>query len=209
MPCCTSLPPEARARRRALAALLCAGLAGASGVAWAAAPGVPSLRVERSDDEVLLYAELSFELAPSVQDALLKGIPVHFVAEARVLRERWYWFDQELAAATRYTRVAYQPLTRHWRLNTSSEPINDAELGLGLSQQYESLAEVMAAVQRIAGWKIASTEQLAGGGAQLLQFQFRLDASQLPRTFQLGGLRQSDWHLALERRQPLELERKP
>jgi hypothetical protein len=27
----------------------------------------------------------------------------------------------------------------------------------------------------------------------------------LPRTFQLGGLRQSDWHLALERRQPLEL----
>jgi hypothetical protein len=34
--------------------------------------------------------------------------------------------------------VAYQPLTRRWRLNTSSEPINDAELGLGLSQQYES-----------------------------------------------------------------------
>lgn len=209
MPCCTSLPPEARARRRALAALLCAGLGGAAPIAWAGTPGVKALRVERSDDEVLLYAELSFELAPSVQEALLKGIPVHFVAEATVLRERWYWLDQELAFAARYTRVAYQPLTRHWRLNTSSEPINDAELGMGLSQQYESLAEVMTAVQRIAGWKIASAAQLAGGGAQILQFQFRLDASQLPRTFQLGAVRQPDWQLALERRQPLELERKP
>ncbi|MEZ5607761.1 MAG: DUF4390 domain-containing protein [Burkholderiaceae bacterium] len=209
MPCCTSLPPEGRTRRRALAALLCAGLDGLPSAAWAAAPGVQALRVERSDDEVLLYAELSFELATSVQDALLKGIPVHFVAEAKVLRERWYWFDQELSAAARFTRVAYQPLTRHWRLTTSGEPINDAELGLGLSQQYESLDEVMAAVRRIAGWRIASAEQLAGGGAQLLQFQFRLDASQLPRTFQLGGLRQSDWQLSLERRQPLELERTP
>jgi hypothetical protein len=135
MPCCTSLPPEARARRRALAALLCAGLAGASGAAWAAAPGVPSLRVERSDDgSAVCRAQL--RAGPSVQDALLKGIPVHFVAEAGSARA--LVLVRPGAGGRHATRVAYQPLTRRWRLNTSSEPINDAELGLGLSQQYES-----------------------------------------------------------------------
>ena len=190
-----------------LGGLLSSAALGLAGLAQAAAPGVDELRVERGDEGLFLYAPLSFELAPSVQDALLKGIPIYFVAEARVLRERWYWFDQPVASAQRFTRIAYQPLTRHWRISTSSEPLVGAEYGLGLTQQYDSLDEVMGAVQRIAGWKIANAAELSGGGVQVLQFQFRLDASQLPRTFQLGTVRQSDWHLQLERRQVLSAER--
>jgi hypothetical protein len=45
----------------------------------------------------------------------------------------------------------------------------------------------MAAVQRIAGWKIASTEQLAGGGAQLLQFQFGWTPASCRAPFQRVG----------------------
>ena len=209
MPCCKSRPPDSATRRDVLGGLLAGAALGLAGLAHAAAPGVDELRVERSDEGLFLYAHLSFELAPSVQDALLKGIPIHFVAEARVLRERWYWFDQPVALAQRFTRIAYQPLTRHWRISTSSEPLVGAEYGLGLTQQYDSLDEVMSAVQRIAGWKIAGAAELASGGTQVLQFQFRLDASQLPRTFQLGAVRQADWHLQLERRLVLSAERGP
>ena len=207
MPCCKSHPPDSATRRRVLGGLLTGAALGWASLAHAGAPGVDELRVERSDEGLFLYAQLSFELAPSVQDALLKGIPIHFVAEARVLRERWYWFDQPVATAQRFTRIAYQPLTRHWRISTSSEPLVGAEYGLGLTQQYDSLADVLSAVQRIAGWKIASAGELSGSGTQILQFQFRLDASQLPRTFQLGAVRQSDWHLQLERRLVLSPER--
>lgn len=208
MPCCSSLRPDAATRRRVLAGLLLGAALGPAAMAPAAAAGVDELRVERSDEGLFLFAQLDFELAPSVQDAVLKGIPIYFVAEARVMRERWYWFDQSVAAAQRYTRVAYQPLTRHWRISSSSEPLVGAEHGLGLTQQYDSLEDVMGAVQRIAGWKIASAAELpSGGGAQIVQFQFRLDASQLPRTFQLGAVRQADWHLSLERRLVLNPER--
>ncbi|HMN22636.1 MAG TPA: DUF4390 domain-containing protein [Ottowia sp.] len=202
MPCWKSARLEARLLRVLLVLALVAGpMLGRSEPAQ-----LEELRVERVDGELFLFAQMRFGLAPSVEDALRKGIAVHFVAEARITRERWYWTDERLAQALRYTRVAYQPLTRRWRVNVSSTPITGAALGLGLTQFYDSLEEALGAVQRIAGWRIASAEQLASEGRQTLQFRFRLDSSQLPRTFQLGNVGQADWHLAIERRIDLSVE---
>lgn len=112
-----------------LGGLLSSAALGLAGLAQAAAPGVDELRVERGDEGLFLYAQLSFELAPSVQDALLKGIQVYFVAEARVLRERWYWFDQPVASASasralpisrsRATGASAPPASRWWARNTA------------------------------------------------------------------------------------------
>lgn len=203
MRCCTSPRPEAWLARALLVLALLLGLA----PTHAAQPvALEELRVERTDGELFLFAQMRFELAPSVEDALRRGIPVQFVAEVRITRERWYWTDEKLVRAQRYTRIAYQPLTRRWRVNTSNEPITGTELGLGLTQYYDSLVDALAAVQRIAGWKVANATDLAGGGRQLLQFRFRLDSSQLPRTFQLGAVGQADWQLSIERRIDLSTE---
>lgn len=176
-------------------------------LAAASAVELDELRVERVDDSVYLSAQLQLHLPAVVEDALDKGIPVHFVVEADVLRERWYWSDQKLVSARRYLRVAYQPLTRRWRLNVSSEPIGNAGLGVNLSQHYDSLAEVMAVVERIARWRIADAAAMEEGGRQFLRFRFRLDVSQLPRTFQIGAIGASDWNLSVERR--IELTQEP
>lgn len=170
-----------------------------SGLAQAA-PRLEELRVEQSGDALLLFAQIELELTPAVQDVLHKGIPVHFVARARIRRERWYWMDQKLLTARRYMRVAYQPLTGRWRVNTSSQPIGQAELGLSLSQYYGSLPEALMAVQRIAGWKIAERHQLAASGRQTLEFRYRLDTRQLPRTLQIGNLERADWHWSIDQR---------
>lgn len=166
----------------------------------ARAASLEALRVERTDDGLYLTANLDFTLSPVVEDALQKGIPVHFVVEADVRRERWYWSDQTLASARRYFRVAYQPLTRRWRLNVSSEPLSDTGLGVSLTQNFDSLDEVLAAVRRLRRWRIAGAGELEGGGRLQLWFQFRLDSSQLPRALQLGSVGQSDWMVSIERR---------
>ena len=165
-----------------------------------------SLRVERSEEGLLLSAKVNIRLPNAVEEALDKGIPVHFVADATVLRERWYWTDQRVGEAQRYMRVAYMPLTRRWRLNTSSEPLTNAGLGVSLTQHYDSLDEVMSSVGRIARWKIASAADIDAGGRQSLRFQFRLDASQLPRTFQIGTTGQSAWAVGVERQVDLTQE---
>lgn len=165
-----------------------------------------SLRVERAEEGLFLTARVAFDLSPLVQDALQKGIPVHFVAEAEVLRERWYWYDQTVASAQRHMRVAYQPLTRRWRLNTSSEPLANAGLGVSLSQSFDSFEEVMTSVQRIGRWRIASAADLESSGRLSVRFRYRLDASQLPRALQIGSVGQADWAISAERRIDLAQE---
>ncbi len=203
LPCCARNCAE---RWLARVLLLFVLALGAVAPARAATVQLDELRVDRTIGGLFLYAQLNFKLSSSIDDVLRKGIPVYFVASARVMRKRWYWYDEELSRAERHMRVAYQPLTRQWRLNTSSEAISGDQLGLGLTRYYDSLADTLAALQRIGGWKIADLAALSGGGQQYLDFQFRLDSGQLPRTLLLGNLGGADWNLVVERRIDLSQE---
>ena len=166
----------------------------------------PLLRLERADDALWLSTQLQFDLSPAVVDALHKGIPIFFVAEADVLRERWYWINQKVVTAKRQFRLAYQPLTNRWRLNISSGEVVEAALGLALNQNFDTWGEALNTVRRISRWKIADASELAPNGRYLIEFRFRLDLAQLPRPLQIGTLGQSDWSVALASEQVLEGE---
>jgi hypothetical protein len=174
----------------------CVALAGPAGAQNAE---LAALRVDRQDDGLFLTARVDFRLSSLVEDALRKGIPIHFVAEAEIKRERWYWYDQTVASVQRHMRVTYQPLTRRWRLNSSSEPLVNAGLGVSLAQNYDTLEEVTSALQRIGRWKIAEPQELSADGRHTLHFRFRLDGRQLPRALQLGSVGQSAWVVSVER----------
>ncbi len=176
------------------------------GPAWAEPPAteITQLRLERSEEGVLLTAQVAFELPPVIDDALAKGIPMFFVAEAVLFRDRWYWYDKQVAAAERHMRLSYQPLTRRWRLVVSSMPIGNS--GLALGQTFETREEAMAAVQHISHWKIAEPGDVDPDARYNVDFRFRLDVSQLPRPFQIGAFGHSDWNVAAMRNQRLALE---
>jgi hypothetical protein len=181
-------------------------LFGSSAAAWAqVTPAeVTQLQVERTEDGVLLSAAVRFELPQAVDDALAKGIPMFFVAEATILRDRWYWYDKRVAHATRHMRLAFQPLTRRWRLQVSSSPIGNS--GLVLGQMFDSRDEALAAVQRISRWRIAEPGEVDPEGTHNVDFRFRLDVSQLPRPFQIGAVGQADWYILAVRTQRLAFE---
>lgn len=167
------------------------------GHAWAQTSSVEltELMPVRKDNALLLNAQLKLELGPAVEDALIKGLAVHFVVEAEVLRERWYWTDKKIGAASRYYRLAFQPLTRRWRLNVSSEPISATGLAGSISQNFETLAEALSVIRRQSAWKIADAQSLDPDARQRLRYDFRLDVSQLPRPFQIAAGNQADWNL--------------
>lgn len=179
-----------------LGLLLLVGLA-APAVAQSPTAEVTQLRVERTEDGVLLSANTRFDLPQPVEDALAKGIPMFFVAEAVLLQDRWYWYDKRLAAATRHMRLSYQPLTRRWRLQVSAAQIGNS--GLALGQIFESRDEALAAVQRISHWKIAEPGEFDPAARHSVEFRFRLDVSQLPRPFQIGAVGQADWNVSASR----------
>jgi len=190
----------------ALRCLLACLLMAAAVVRAQVATEITQLRLERSDDEWQVSAQLQFEVPQVVEDALLKGIPMVFIYSADVLRERWYWYDKKVLGTERQFRLAYQPLTRHWRLNVSNGPASSSGMGLALNQSYESLALALGAIKRLTKWKVADATELDGNAKYKLDFRFRLDLGQLPRPFQIGALGQSDWDIAATVLMPLIAE---
>ena len=163
----------------------------AVGASLAHADGIElsALDLTRGDEGLLLGYTASVVLPHAVEDALQKGVPLHFVAEAEVLRSRWYWRDKRVARATRTWRITWQPLTRRYRVNFGS-----------LSQSYDSLSDALWVVQRATRWKLAEAGDLDDGNGQYLEFSLRLDTSQLPRPLQISFGGQAEWALEVERR---------
>lgn len=153
------------------------------------------LRAVRQDNALVLDAQLKLELGPVVEDALVKGLAVHFVAEAELMRDRWYWFDRKMGMVTRYYRLAFQPLTRRWRLNVSTDPISGASLAGSISQNFETLQDALGVIRRQSQWKVADIHDLQTEARQYVLYRFKLDVSQLPRPFQIAAGNQAEWNL--------------
>lgn len=183
-------------RVAALACLLCGSLFLPGPAVAQPAAEVSQMRLERAADGIYLYANIAIELPAAVEDALLKGVPMFFVAEAEVVRHRWYWTDKKVAVTQRHMRLAYHPLTRRWRLNVSSGAITASSLGLALNLGFETLPEAVAALQRLSGWKIADAGVLDPEATHKVDFRFSLDLTQLPRPFQIGAFGHSDWSIS-------------
>jgi hypothetical protein len=160
---------------------------------------ITALRVERATDGLYLSASLNFELPGAVQDALLKGVPMIFVSEVDIYRDRWYWYDKRIATATRSVRVAFQPLTRRWRISVASGTVTNAATGIALTQHFDTLNEAFTAVRRIARWKIADSAEVDIDLRHNVNFRFKLDVSLLPRPLQIGVLGQNEWSINAER----------
>ena len=153
----------------ACACLLAAVPARAQGVELA------TLQTVRVDGALNLEFAARVTLPKAVEDALQRGVPIYFLAEAQLLRERWYWRDERVARISRSWRVAYQPLTGAWKLS----------LG-GLNQTYHTLTEALTTASRSAGWKLADLSQLDPDKNYRVQFSYRLDTTQLPGPMQFG-----------------------
>lgn len=195
--CETRSPPATDARHRTVrpktSALLFTWFAAVLalllglGAGQATALDLTRLTAERSEHGVLLNFETRFELPAPVLDALQKGVALHFVADARLLRGRWYWRDQRVSQATRSWRLSYQALTFSYRVSQG-----------GLSQTYASLDDALRALQRASRWRIADPLAADDDAHYYVEFSYRLDASQLPRPMQIGIGSQPEWNLQVD-----------
>jgi hypothetical protein len=151
-----------------------------------AALDLQELAVERHDG-VSVSFNVRLRLPPAVEEALQRGIPLYFAAEATLYRPRWYWRDERIARTRRSWRLSYQPLTSSWRVSQG-----------GLHQSYDSQGEALAAISRATRWKLAELGQVVPDERYYVEFSYQLDTAQLPRPMQIGVGAQADWALGVE-----------
>jgi hypothetical protein len=196
----TPMPPHGSLRRRsvlsalglAASRLLLPGVAAGAGAgrALAAESELTVFEITRDEDGVFLSYAVDFALGKGPEDALVRSVPLFFVAEADVFRERWYWRDRRVTRATRVWKIVFQPLTSTYRVTTMG----------GLSQNHPTREEAIVSLSRSTRWKVAEASQI-DDGRHYLEFNYRLDVTLLPRPMQIGIGGQPDWQLSLRRTQ--------
>ena len=175
-----------------LAATWFVGMAAFAPSARAQGVELPSILAKRQDGGAVLDFVANLTLSKAVEDALRRGVPVYFVAEATVKKPRWYWRDDRVARISRSWRLSYQPLTNAWRVSLGA-----------FAQSYPSLEEALTTITRIAHWRIADSG-IDATDKYYVDFQFFLDSSQLPPPMRLDLNAQSEWKLGVERTVPVE-----
>ena len=178
-------PTRGRRKLLRLAAAAMIALALPAPAARADVVPVKSAELRIDEGDVLLSAEFDLALTPTLEEALQKGIALHFVVEFDLTRARWYWLDEKVAEWSVTYRVSYSPLTRQYRV--ASGP---------LGQTFESLDDVERFLGRVSSRPVARTDMLTKGARYEAALRIRLDVTQLPKPFQINALALREWQLA-------------
>ena len=147
---------------------------------------VQQASLEATDDGYRLSTSYSFELNRSLEDALVRGVPLYFTTDVQLTRRRWYWFDEVSISVSRTVRISFNVLTRQYHASTSGQ----------LQQSFSSLEDAMSLIRRPPRWIIADKSALTSGDIYKVGLRMRLDVAQLPKPFQINALNNSDWRLS-------------
>ena len=151
---------------------------------------VKSAEISQNGGDYYLDANFEVELTRTLEDALNKGLPLHFVVEFELIRPRWYtlylWNKSVLEFEQQY-RLSYNALTRQYRLSLGA-----------LHQNLDTLNDALALMGRLRPRFLADADMLDQGKVYEAAIRMRLDVSQLPKPLQINALASRDWNLASE-----------
>ncbi|MEQ1879428.1 MAG: DUF4390 domain-containing protein [Burkholderiales bacterium] len=183
-----SITPSCKKSRplRALAALaiFC------SVIAAAAAEGIfiKSADLSRSGDEYLLEANFEVGLTATLEEALNRGLPLHFALEFELIKPRWYtlylWNKTVLEYRQNY-QLSYNALTRQYRLSQDA-----------VHQNFDTLEEALGLLGSLDPRAIAHIDRLDEGAVYEAAIRLELDVTQLPKPFRINAIASRDWNLS-------------
>ncbi len=148
---------------------------------------VKQAELEKVESAWLLNANFGIELPPGIENALKKGVTLHFLVQFELTRSRWYWFDEKVVSVQRQVRLSHQPLINQYRINAG-----------GLALNANSLAEALRIAGTIGGWSVIEANAIDADKQYEAALRMTLDLGKLPKPFQVDALNSRDWSLSGE-----------
>ena len=181
--CSKSARPAWRSAFFALVAAACIALFPIASTAAGISPRAATVLL--SEEGYRLDAEFDVQLSPGLEEAVNRGVPLHFIVEFELSKPRWYWFDEKPVQLARAYKISYTPLLRQYRLSSGSA-----------YQNFTRFDDVVRALSRVRGWPVADKGAIRSDGEYQAAIRMRLDTAQLPKPFQLNAVASRDWNLA-------------
>ncbi len=148
---------------------------------------VKQAELEKIDAGWLLNANFSIALPAGLENALKKGVTLHFVTEFQLTHGRWYWFDEKAVIVERQIRLSHQPLINQYRITVGDFTFSAA-----------SLAEALRVTGTVGGWSVIEAAAISPTKQYEAAVRLTLDLGKLPKPFQVDALNSKDWSLSGE-----------
>jgi hypothetical protein len=135
-----------------------------------------------------LNADIDISLPGRLEEAVNRGVPLHFILEVDVARSRWYWLNEKLVSLNQVFRLSFNALSRSFRVSS-----------LQNQQQYPTLSEALADLGQLRNLRVAPLDRIKLDSNTFGFARMRLDVSQLPKPLQLSAITnkeltlQSEW----------------
>ena len=140
------------------------------------------------DDFYLLNAEVDIVFDTEIEEAINKGVPLHFLIEFQVVSPRKYWFDDEIMTTTHHAALSYHALTRQYLVNRDAH-----------QKSFETLDEAIDELSQLTDLKVLEKSLLEKGGNYKAALLMRLDQSKLPKAIQVDAIATEKWNLTSQK----------
>jgi Domain of unknown function (DUF4390) len=147
-----------------------------------------SAELSRSGDEYLLEANFEVGLTTTLEQALNRGLPLHFALEFELIKPRWYtlylWNKTVLEYRQNY-QLSYNALTRQYRLSQDA-----------VYQNFDTLEEALGLLGSLEPRAIAQVDRLDEGVVYEAAIRLELNVTLLPKPFRINAFASRDWNLS-------------
>lgn len=146
-----------------------------------------------SDSGYQINADFDIALGREVEDAINKGVALHFLVEFVLMEPSKYWFDQEAASASLPIRLSYHALSRQYLLHVSTR-----------QSTFATLQEAVEELRKIRSWMAIDKPSLDKISIKkdvpyYAMLRMRLDPNKLPKPLQVSAIGSESWDLISER----------
>lgn len=136
------------------------------------------------DNFYALNADVDIDLDDDIEQAVNKGVALHFLIEFQVVKPWKYWFDDEIMTVTKSVILSYHALSRQYLVN------------YGMHQKsFETLYEAKDALLEINNWKVLEKSLIEKNEVYNAALLIRLDQSKLPKAIQVEAIGSEKWNL--------------
>lgn len=140
------------------------------------------------DDSYALSADIDIDFDNAIEEAVNKGVPLHFLIEFQVVKPWKYWFDDEIVTVSRSVTLSYHALSRQYLVNHGEH-----------QKSFETLDEAKDALMQINNWKVMDKSLIEKSEAYNAALLVRLDQSKLPKAIQVDAIGSEKWNLTSQK----------
>lgn len=140
-------------------------------------------------DVYYIDAQLQYVLTEKMLEALHKSVPLTFVLEIDVLRQRSYIWDTQVANLEQRYQLDYLPLTQQYQVSN---------LNSGSVHNLPSLEVALSVLGAVLELPLLDKELLSPDGIYTARMRAHLDVEELPVPLRLLSYFSDDWRLRSE-----------